>query len=193
VTNMRSITKAIIAASIVVVLLLLATFPQGLTASSAKTHVKSSEIGRYFLDPCNNTTNFGYCGGTPDFTFVNVLTKNVTPSIVNSSATANFTLDVTVPAGTTGIVQDFLPSGFTFVAKTFKIDGVNVTPTVAGGSVQFNNVQPGSHNITFVARAPAAFFTFFSFDTARAFIIRNGSLVEFSAFQFLVTVNGTIG
>jgi uncharacterized repeat protein (TIGR01451 family) len=190
---MRSITKAIIATLIVVVLLLLVTLSPGLTASSAKTQVKSSEIGRYFLDPRNNTTNFGYCGGIPNFTFVNVLTKNVTPSTINASETANFTLDVTVPAGTTGVVQDFLPSGFTFVAKTFKVDGVNVTPTVAGGSVQFNNVQPGSHNITFVAMAPATFFTFQSFDTARAFIIRNGSVVQFSAFQFLVTVRGSIG
>jgi uncharacterized repeat protein (TIGR01451 family) len=190
---MRSITKVIIATLIVVVLLLLVTFPQGLTASSAKTKVKSSEIGRYFLDPRNNTTNCGYCGGTPDFAFVNVLTKNVTPSTINASETANFTLDVIVPAGTTGIVQDFLPSGFTFVAKTFKVDGVNVTPTVTGGSVQFNNLQPGTHNITFVARAPVTFFTFQSFDTARAFIIKNGSVVQFSTFQFLVTVRGSIG
>jgi uncharacterized repeat protein (TIGR01451 family) len=175
------------------VLLLLVTFPQGLTASSAKTQVKSSEIGRYFLDPRNHTENLGYCGGTPSFTLVNILTKNVTPSTINASATANFTLNVTVPGGTTGIVQDFLPSGFTFVAGTFKVDGVNVTPTVADGSVQFNNLRPGSQNITFVARAPSTFFTFSSFDTARAFIIRNGSVVQFSAFQFLVTVSGSIG
>lgn len=187
-------TKAAIATIIILAIFTVAIMSQSIASvSSGKTVVKSGEIGRYFLDPRTHEQNFGYCGSTPSFTFTNILTKTVSPTTVKSGANAAFTIKVTVASGTTGIVQDFLPSGFTFVAGTFKIDGVKVTPTVNDGAVQFNNLKPGTHTIVFTARAPATFFSFRSFDTARAFIIRNGQVVQFSAFQFLVTVRGSFG
>jgi len=154
--------------------------------------IRDSDINTVFCDPRFCPDNASCCEKTFSTLFTpNIINKTVEPSVVNSLGVVNMTIRVNVTPETTGIVQDFLPSGFRFIQGSFQVNGVNTTPIVRDGAVQFNNLSAGEQVITFRAQAPFTPFPFQSFDTARAFFIRNGFVVTFSQTSVLVSVRGT--
>jgi len=160
--------------------------------SGNMSEIRDSDIDNVFCDPRFCPDNASCCEKTFSTLFVpNIINKTVVPSVVNSLGVVNMTIRVNVTPGTTGIVQDFLPAGFRFIRGSFQVNGVNATPIVNDGAVQFNNLSSGEQVITFRAQAPSTPFPIQSFDTARAFFIRNGFVVSFSQTSVLVSVRGT--
>lgn len=162
--------------------------------SFAETHdidkIPIKDLHFAFCDPRNCTDNGTTCCIK---TFKNLfvdgrINKTVSPNPVFSRENVTINITVDVPANTTGIVQDFLPFGFTFVDGSLKIDGVSERPIIIDGFIEIRGLSPGVHFITFKATAPFTKFTFETFDVARAFFIRDGFILAFSQDVVFVTV-----
>lgn len=152
-------------------------------------NISVDNIDLAFCDPRLCSTNGTCCINTFNSIFCpSMLSLVITPERVLSNQSLSFSVNFNVPDGTTGIFQNFLPSGFTFVTGSFFVDGVLFTPTINNGIIELREITAGLHTITFTVTSSVTTVEFQTLNVARAFTVSNNIILNFGQASFLTTV-----